>query len=626
MLTLSDITIRIAGRTLLEAASATVATGQCVGLVGPNGAGKTTLFRMILGQQSPDAGRMDMPARWQVGTVAQEAPSGDETPLDVVLASDLERTRLLEEAETAEDGTRIADIHIRLADIGAHEAPARAASILAGLGLDEADQHRPCADFSGGWRMRVALAATLFAQPDLLLLDEPTNHLDLESTLWLEGYLKRYQGTILVISHDRDLLNRTVERIIHLDRQKLVSYTGNYDRFERTRAERLALQAAQAKKQETQRKHMQAFVDRFRYKASKARQAQSRIKALERLGPVAAVDEDSARRFDFPAPDQLAPPIIALDDVIVGYGDKPVLRGLTERITMDDRIALLGANGNGKSTLAKLLAGRLKPMAGDMRASTKLKVGYFAQHQTDELSAGSTVLAQAQASMPKMPPERVRNYLGRFGFSQNTVSTLIGELSGGEKARLLLAMMCRDAPHILLLDEPTNHLDIDSRNALTEALNGYEGAVVLISHDVRLIELSADRLWLVADGTVRHFDGDMDDYRRLRRDSMGTRQKPANSDQSVSRKDRRKAAADARAATAQLRQAIGKAERTVEKLTGDQKAMQGRLADPALYEPDADAGHVAKLQSNLRAIEEKLQMAEAEWLKLHTELEAREAG
>ncbi|MEM7442310.1 MAG: ABC-F family ATP-binding cassette domain-containing protein [Pseudomonadota bacterium] len=626
MLTLQDITVRVAGRTLIDAASASIANGQRVGLVGPNGTGKTTLFRMILGLGTLDSGSIEMPGRWRVATVAQEAPAGTETPLEVVLASDAERTRLLDEAETAVDGERIADIHTRLADIRAHEAPARAASILAGLGFGEADQQRPCADFSGGWRMRVALAATLFAAPDLLLLDEPTNHLDLESTLWLEGYLRRYQGTVLIISHDRDLLNRTVERIIHLDRHKLVSYAGNYDRFERTRAERQALQAAQAKKQEAQRKHMQAFVDRFRYKASKARQAQSRLKALEKLGPTAAVDEVSARRFIFPKPEELAPPILALDDVSVGYDGNPVLHRLTERISMEDRVALLGANGNGKSTFAKLLAGRLTPIAGERRASPKLKVGYFAQHQTDELSPAATVLAQGRAAMPEAPPEKVRNYLGQFGFTQKAVETVIGDLSGGEKARLLLAMMCREAPHILLLDEPTNHLDIDSRQALTEALNDFSGAVVLISHDARLIELTADRLWLVAEGTVRPFEGDMDDYRRLRKEANGSRQRPANADPPANRKEIRKAAADARAATAQLRQAIAKAEKRVERLTSEQAALRAKLADPSLYEADADPAPITRLQSELHRIERELEETEARWLELQGELETKEAS
>ncbi|MEM8589531.1 MAG: ABC-F family ATP-binding cassette domain-containing protein [Pseudomonadota bacterium] len=626
MLTLSNLVVRVAGRTLLDGASASVAAGQRVGLVGPNGTGKTTLFRLILGDGAPDSGQIEMPNRWRAATVPQEAPAGPETPLDIVLASDPERAELLAEADIATDANRIADIHVRLADIGAHEAPARAASILAGLGLGEADQHRPCSDFSGGWRMRVALAATLFAQPDLLLLDEPTNHLDLESTLWLEGFLKRYQGTVLVISHDRDLLNRAVERILHLDRQKLVSYAGNYDRFERTRAERQALMAAEAKKQEVRRKHMQAFVDRFRYKASKARQAQSRLKAIEKLGPVVAIDDAHARRFDFPAPDKLAPPIIAFDDAVVGYGTKPVLSGLTERISMDDRIALLGANGNGKSTLAKLLAGRLEPMAGEIRRSTKLKVGYFAQHQTDELSPAATVLAQAQAAMPDHKPEQVRDYLGKFGFTQNAVSTVIGDLSGGEKARLLLAMMCRDAPHILLLDEPTNHLDIDSRQALTDALNDYDGAVVLISHDAHLIELTADRLWLVANGTVRPFDGDMDDYRRLRKDANSGKPKEPGNTGGEHGKAKRKQAADARAVTAPLRRAIGQAEKTVERLTTEQGALSKRLNDPALYEPDADPAHIVKLQSDLHRLQAKLEKAEAEWLELQAELEMREAG
>ena len=621
MLRITDLTYRIAGRTLFDRAGVTVPAGRRAGLVGSNGTGKTTLLRLISGELLPDDGAVDLPSRWRCAMVAQEAPGGDGSLLDTVLAADLERTALMTDAETATDPHRIAEIHARLVDIEAHTAPARAAAILAGLGFEEAAQARPCRTLSGGMRMRVALAATLFLQPDLLLLDEPTNHLDLESALWLEGWLKAYPHTIVLVSHDRGLLNRVADTILHLDGGRLTVYRGGYDQFERTRRMQQELLAAQRSKQESQRKHLQSFVDRFRYKASKAKQAQSRIKALEKMQPLAELAGEQSTRFDFPEPDELPPPLLQLDGAAVGYDGLPVLRNLSLRIDQDDRIALLGPNGNGKSTLSKLLAGRLDPLAGELVASPKLRIGYFAQHQTDELAPDLTAFQQAQRWMPRLLPEKVRAHLGRFGFPQARAETPIAGLSGGEKARLLFALMARDAPHLMLLDEPTNHLDIAHREALVDALNGYRGAVVLVTHDPDLIALTADRLWLVADGTCRAFDGDLDDYRMLlaerRRqggDSRGAAGQPDD------RKEKRRAAAEARAAVAPLRKRAQQAEALVHKLERERDELERRLADPALYNGRSE--QTTELQIALHQVQTRLSEAEDRWLEAQEALEA----
>ncbi|MBW7849522.1 MAG: ABC-F family ATP-binding cassette domain-containing protein [Rhodospirillales bacterium] len=627
MLHINDLTFRFGGRVLFEGATVHVAAGQRVGLVGRNGAGKSTLLRLVLDELHPDGGGITIRPRARVGRVAQEAPEGDTPLLDCVLAADTERTSLLAEAETCRDAHRIAEIHERLVAIDAHSAPARAGAILSGLGFDAEAQTRPVNSYSGGWRMRVALAAALFAQPDLLLLDEPTNHLDLEATLWLEGYLAGYPGTLLVISHDRELLNTVADRIIHLDGGKLVAYAGNYDRFERTRREKLELQAKAYSKQLEQRRKIQAFVDRFRAKATKARQAQSRMKMLERMETVVPVVEERSISFDFPDPDPLSPPIIALENVQAGYAPgRPVLRDLNQRIDMDDRIALLGANGNGKSTLAKLLSGRLAPLSGGVHRPPKLRVGYFAQHQTEELDLAGTPFSHMAALMPQAPEAKVRAQLGRFAFEQERADVKVASLSGGEKARLLFALMSRDAPHLMILDEPTNHLDIDAREALVQALNAYEGAVVLISHDPHLIELAADRLWLVADGTCRPFDGDLADYRKLllerareaRRD--GRAEKPG----AVNRRDERRAAAEVRAQLAPLRNAVKAAEKRLDELHRRQTAVQARLADPTLY--DGPTAGVTELQKEAGDIERALAAAEESWMEAQEALESAEAA
>jgi ATP-binding cassette, subfamily F, member 3 len=625
MLHMNELTYRIAGRVLIDRATIAVSAGQKVALVGRNGSGKTTLLKLIAGELQPDGGAISVPPRWRIGRVAQDAPAGPEALIDIVLAADTERTRLLRTAEMATDPHEIAETHERLAQIQAHAAPARAAAILAGLGFDAAAQARPASDFSGGWRMRVALAAILFAEPDLLLLDEPTNHLDLEATLWLESYLKTYPRTVLLVSHDRDLLNAVPDRVIHIDRGKLISYSGNYDSFERVRRERLKNTVAVAAKQAEQRRHMQAFIDRFRYKASKARQAQSRIKALARMEPVAPVIEEASIEFRFPDPEPLSPPILTLDSVTAGYGEHPVLSRLDLRIDMDDRIALLGANGNGKSTLVRLIAGRLKPMAGTLRRSPKLRIGYFAQHQAEELNLAATPLQHMQELEPLATDEKLRAHLGRFGFSGQKALTQVGALSGGEKARLLFALMSRTAPHLLLLDEPTNHLDMDSREALVEALNAYEGAVILISHDPHLIELTADRLWRVAEGTCHSFEGDLEDYRRLlleerRGAGADTRTAEPSTPDGPTRKEMRRQSAAARAALAPLRQEVRGLEVRIADLSREREALEGRLADPATYVGNG-SGSIVELQTRLAEVARLLAEAEETWLERHDALE-----
>ena len=619
MLVLDDISVRIAGRLLLDGASARIPEGARVGLIGRNGIGKTTLFRAIAGEIGIEHGSINMPVRARIGRLAQEAPGGPERLIDVVLAADTERTQLLAEAETARDPHRIAEIQTRLADIGAHAAPARAASILAGLGFDEAAQQRPCTDFSGGWRMRVALAAVLFSEPDLLLLDEPTNYLDLEGTLWLTDHLARYPRTVIVISHDRDLLDDAVEWILHIDAGKLALYRGGYTSFARQRAERQALNAATAKKQEAERKHLQAFVDRFKAKASKARQAQSRVKKLARLMPIAPIAEDEVRPIVIPPPAKpLSPPIIALDRVSVGYEPgKPVLRRLTLRIDTDDRIALLGPNGNGKSTIAKLLAGRLAPFDGTITRPERLQVAYFAQHQLDELVPTQSVYDHVRRLMPDVPEAKVRARAGGIGFPGERADTPVETLSGGEKARLLLGLATFAGPHLVILDEPTNHLDIDSRAALVEAINDYPGAAILVSHDPHLIEACADRLWLVGDGTVVPYEGDLDDYRRLVLGRQARGEGPR--EERVSRTDQRRAAAEKREELKPLKRRIDTAEQTVARLSAEIATIDAELATDLFARDPAKATELSKSRAKAA---DALARAEEDWLSASAEYES----
>ncbi len=610
MLTLTDVSLRIAGRLLLDHASVQIGLGARVGLVGRNGCGKSTLFRALRGELAVETGSITLPPRWRVASLAQEAPDGPDALIDVVLRADRERDSLMREAETAHDPHRIAEIHTRLADIDAHAAPARASAILGGLGFSEANQKRACQEFSGGWRMRVALAATLFAAPDLLLLDEPTNYLDLEGTLWLEDHLARYPRTVIVISHDRDLLDTSVDQILHLDHQRLTLYRGNYSSFETQRAARATLDAKHAKRQDAERKRLQAFVDRFKAKASKARQAQSRMRKLEKMQPVAALVTQEVPDIVFPSPAKtLSPPIVALDNAAVGYAPgAPVLNRVTLRIDDDDRIALLGANGNGKSTLVKLIAGRLAPSSGGVTRADKLSVGYFAQHQLDELDPDGTVYSHVRRLMPEAPEARLRTRAGTLGFSGPAADTPVGSLSGGEKARLLLGLATFHGPNLIILDEPTNHLDIDSRAALAEAINGFAGAVIMVSHDRYLIDACADRLWVVADGTVTPYDGDLDDYRRAVLSAEGLRQPQRG------RRDRETApkAAAQRPVPTQLARRIAAAEAEMTRIADIIAKIDAALALPDLFQRDPK--QAAQLTKARAAAADALARAEEDWL------------
>jgi ATP-binding cassette subfamily F protein 3 len=624
MLSINDISIRLAGRLLIDDGSAQIPPGARVGLVGRNGTGKSTLFKAIRGELAIESGTIGIPPRWRVGSLAQEAPDGPESLIAVVLKADLEREALLREADTAHDPHRIAEIQTRLIDIDAHSAPARAASILSGLGFAAADQLRACAEFSGGWRMRVALAATLFAAPDLLLLDEPTNYLDLEGTLWLEDHLANYPRTVIVISHDRDLLETSVDQILHLDHGKLTLYRGSYSSFEEQRATREMLGAKHAKRQEAERKRLQDFVDRFKAKASKARQAQSRVKMLERMKPVAALVTQDVREISFPRPDKmLSPPIIAVDNVVVGYDPKlPVLSRVSLRIDNDDRIALLGANGNGKSTLVKLLAGRLAPFSGSVTRADKLSIAYFAQHQLDELNEDASTYDHVRKLMGDAPESKVRGRAGAIGFSGKAADTPVRNLSGGEKARLLLGLATFFGPNMIILDEPTNHLDIDSRAALAEAINEFPGAVIMVSHDRYLIEACADRLWVVADHAVANFDGDLDDYQRMVLATRSTRAEPADRGQAkpeqVRRGDNAKDSGrgDSRGS---LKQKISAAEAEIARISDIIAKIDTALALPDLFTRDPkQAAQLSKARANAA---DALQRAEEEWLAASAQFE-----
>ena len=621
MIDINDITLRFGGRLLFDGASAHISDGQRVGLTGRNGTGKTTLFKMIQGLLPCDDGEIRLTKGQRLASVAQEIPEGDMSLLDCVLRADTERTALLkalDEAELANDGVKIGEIHERLNVIGAASAESRAAAILYGLGFSEENQKRPVSSFSGGWRMRVALAAALFVPSDVLLLDEPTNHLDLEATLWLENYLSRYAGTLVVISHDRSLLNHLCDHILHIEGLKIISYGGNYDAFEQTRALQRENEQKQAEKTEEARKHLQEFVDRFRYKASKAKQAQSRVKMLEKLPPKTVFINEAETHFSFPSPNELPSPLVKIEDGAVGYDDKPVLSRLNLRIDADDRIALLGANGNGKSTFAKLLAGKLKLMNGTMQTSSKLQVGYYAQHQTEELSTELTAYEQLRQTMKDATETQVRAHLGRFGLTQQKADTKIAQLSGGEKARLLFAMMSRNAPHILLLDEPTNHLDIDARDALVEAVNGYRGAVILITHDPNLIELPADRLWLIDGGRCKAFDGDLDDYRALLAEKAKVQaagSAPKTDAPTVSRKDERREAAEKRQQQAPIRKKVKELEARLEKLNDQRDQIMQLLEDPTMYMIGLNGQKVRNLQITLAQLDAEIEETENAWLE-----------
>ncbi len=615
MLRIDDISYSVEGRPLFEGASATIPTGHKVGLVGRNGSGKTTLFRLIRGDLTLEGGAITLPARARIGGVAQEVAATQDNLIETVLAADTERAALMAEAETATDPARVSEVQTRLADIDAWSAEGRAATILRGLGFDTAAQARPCADFSGGWRMRVALAGVLFAQPDLLLLDEPTNYLDLEGALWLETYLRNYPHTVIIISHDRGLLNRAVGSILHLEDRKLTLYGGGYDTFARTRAERRAVAQAEARKQEARRAHMQAFVDRFRAQATKARQAQSRIKMLERMQPITLPAEAAQHVFTFPAPEELSPPIIALENVAVGYDGPPVLKRLDLRIDQDDRIALLGRNGEGKSTLSKLLAGKLERQNGQITRASKLRVGYFAQHKVDELHLDETPLQHLMRERPGVQQPKLRAKLAGFGLMADQAETEVARLSGGQKARLSLLLATLDAPHMLILDEPTNHLDIESREALVEALNAYDGAVVLVSHDMHLLSLVADRLWLVSGGTVAPYEGDLESYREF---LLSGATAPAQASRPA---ERPKTPPPPKQTRQTLQAELRKCEARLDKLAEMRARLDKKLADPELYEP-ARARDLIEWQTKYAELETATKRAEALWMEAQERLDA----
>lgn len=620
MLHINDLTFRIEGKPIFDGATAGIPTGHKVGLVGRNGAGKSTLLKLITGDYHADSGSITVPRTTRVGHVAQEAPGGPESLIAWVLAADTERASLLNEAEHATDPHRIAEIQIRLTDIDAHSAPARAAQILSGLGFDDMQQQRACREFSGGWRMRVALAAVLFLEPELLLLDEPTNYLDLEGTLWLESYLKTYPHTVLIVSHDRDLLNRAVGAILHLERGKLTLYTGGYDAFEETRREKQRLELKLMKKQDDERRRIQAFIDRFKAKATKAKQAQSRVKALAKMQPIAAQVEDRVVPFALPNPQKLlASPLLRMEDASAGYTPgHPILTRLNLRIDQDDRIALLGQNGNGKSTFAKLLAGRLAPLSGQLFGANRVEAGFFAQHQLDELNPLATPYDHVAKLMPEATEAQKRTRLGTFGFGADKADTKCANLSGGEKARLLLAITAFHGPHLLILDEPTNHLDVDSREALVHALTEFEGAVILISHDRHLVEATADRLWIVRGGTVTPYDGDMDTYRAELLAERGTRQRSTmasgagDTDKPVDRAAQRRLAAERRSELAPLKKAMQSAEQAVEKLNAEIAKLDAALADPSLYGAPDKAKRIALDRGQFA---KRLKDAEDVWLE-----------
>jgi len=617
MLNISGITVRLGGSTILDRATAALPAGSRVGLIGRNGAGKTTLMKVIAGISEADDGSIEMPKASRIGYIAQEAPDGSATPFETVLAADTERAALLTEENTTDDHHRISDIHERLIAIDAHAAPARAARILAGLGFDEEMQHRALHNFSGGWKMRVALAALLFSEPDILLLDEPSNHLDLEATMWLESYLKNYRATMLLISHERDLLNNVVDHILHLQGGQTTLYPGGYDAFERQRSERLAQLASARAAQEAQRAKLQDYVARNSARASTAKQAQSRAKALARMEPIAAVTEDPTLSFDFPSPDELKPPLVTLDLASVGYEPgKPVLERLNLRIDPDERIALLGRNGNGKTTLARLLSAQLPPMEGTMSASRKMRVGYFTQYQVEELDTSDTPLEHMTREMKGAPPGKVRAQLGRFGFSGQKAETLVSKLSGGERARLALALITRDAPHMLILDEPTNHLDVDAREALVQALNAYTGAVVIVSHDRHMIELTSDRLVLVAGGEANEFAGSLDDYTKLilKPPEKGNGKEADKAPKRDKKQERRDAAA-ARQTQSTARKALKSSEAELAKLTTRRSEIDSAMFDPASAKGEDADRTMSELGRYRGEIEKQIAEAEERWLK-----------
>ncbi|WP_281545050.1 ABC transporter ATP-binding protein [Grimontia sp. SpTr1] len=635
MITISDIQLLRGGKPLLNNASATIHPGDKVGLVGKNGCGKSTLFALLKGELSLDAGSCNFPSGWQMAWVAQETPALEREAIEYVIDGDREYRALeqaLRAAEEADDGHKVATLHDKIDAVGGYSIRARAAELLDGLGFRQDQMSWNLTQFSGGWRMRLNLAQALLCRSDLLLLDEPTNHLDLDAVMWLEKWLQNYRGTLVLISHDRDFLDPVVNRIIHIENELLNEYTGNYSAFETMRAEKLILQQAMYQKQQKQMAHMQSYIDRFRYKASKARQAQSRIKALERMEKMLPAQFDNPFSFEFREPSALPNPILMMEEVCAGYGDTMILEKIFLNLVPGSRIGLLGRNGAGKSTLIKLLSGTVPAQAGELRYSQGVKIGYFAQHQLETLRDDETAIQHMMRLAPEATEQQLRDYLGSFGFHGDKALDVIAPFSGGEKARLVLALIVWQKPNLLLLDEPTNHLDLDMRAALTMALQSFEGAMVIVSHDRYLLRATTDDLYLVHDRKVEPFNGDLNDYhqwlnelqRSERRQEQAENAKPAGTNTQAARKEQKRLEAEFRKQTAPIRKKIDTLDTKLEKYSATIAEVESQLAEPSSYE----ASNKEKLTELLRQqadAKSSLEEVELEWMDLQEQLEQMEA-
>ncbi len=631
MILLRKLAFARAGKPLVTDASLQLHPGWKIGLTGANGCGKSSFFALLRGELHAEAGDLDVPPGWRIGHVAQDTPALPTPALDFVIDGDTELRAVeaaLAQAEATHDGHQIAELHTRLHDIGGYTAKARAAEILDGLGFTQADHQRAIADFSGGWRVRLNLARALVARADLLLLDEPTNHLDLDAVLWLEGWLKSFPGTLLMISHDRDFLDAVLAsdgQILHIEAGGMKLYGGNYSTFERTRAERLALQQAMHVKQQREVAHLHAYIDRFRAKASKARQAQSRIKALERMELISAAHVDTPFSFSFREPEGVSDPLLQIEDVSVGYGETAILSGIKLTLRPGSRIGLLGRNGAGKSTLVKLLAGEKSALAGRRLEGRHLKIGYFAQHQMELLRPDESPLQHIARQEPQTREQELRDYLGGFDFRGPMADASCGRFSGGEKARLALALMIRTRPNLLLLDEPTNHLDLEMREALTLALQETEAAVVLVSHDRHLLRTTVDELWLVADGAAQLFDGDLDDYAAWLGQRRAASKPLSNNEQREQRIEDRAAKKSALAERRKLEKEIEKIDQQLARWHDEQAALEAQLADPSIYAAEQRAA-LAQLQGRQTELASAIESSETRWLSLLEQLEQVSAG
>ena len=608
MLKIENISYRIGGKTIFKNSTATIPPGHKVGVVGRNGIGKSTLFTLLKDEIQIESGNITIPKKSRIGSMDQEVPGTEKNLIETVLEYDVERDLLLKEAKLATNPTRVSEIHLRLADIDSHTAEPRASSILKGLGFGNESQLRPTKSFSGGWRMRVALAGLLFSKPDILLLDEPTNFLDLEGVFWLEKFLYKYPHTVLIISHDRALLNKAVNSILHVNNETLKLYSGNFDLFDEQRREELRHQLAAAKKQEDRLKHMQSYVDRFRYQANKAKQAQSRIKMIEKMQPIAVEDANRSVRFSFPNPEELSPPLISMEEVKVGYGSEVILKNINLRLDQDDRIALIGANGEGKSTFAKLLSGQLVPFSGNFNVQNKLRIGFFAQHQIEDLTPSETPLDHLKSVLSKESPSNLRSKLASFGINSEIADNKVDSLSGGQKARLSLLLATLSAPHILILDEPTNHLDMESREALIRALADYSGAVIIVSHDLNILSLTANKLWLVRNQEVNEYHDDLNSYREMLLKERGGSKEKEN-------KSRVKASVKKNSLKQSVKEEeVARCGQRIEKIENIIKIIDENLSNPLIYEQYND-DKLRKLQKQRKEAIEALKRAEMLWEK-----------